>query len=148
MEMALARWDPFREMISLREAMDRLFEESFVRPPLAPLRTAGTLAVDVRETDDAFIINASVPGLKPEDLNINVVGDTVTISGEIKEETKEEEANYIYRERRFGSFTRTVTLPTSLNPDKAEAVIENGVLTLTIPKAEAAKPKAIKVKTK
>ncbi|MCD6552677.1 MAG: Hsp20/alpha crystallin family protein [Anaerolineae bacterium] len=146
--MALARWDPFREMISLREAMDRLFEESFVRPPLAPLRTAGTLAVDVRETDDAFIINASVPGLKPEDLNINVVGDTVTISGEIKEETKEEEANYIYRERRFGSFTRTVTLPTSLNPDKAEAVIENGVLTLTIPKAEAAKPKAIKVKTK
>jgi len=102
----------------------------------------------VRETDDAFIINASVPGLKPEDLNINVVGDTVTISGEIKEETKEEEANYIYRERRFGSFTRTVTLPTSLNPDKAEAVIENGVLTLTIPKAEAAKPKAIKVKTK
>ncbi len=146
--MALARWDPFREMISLREAMDRLFEESFVRPPLAPLRTGGTLAVDVRETDDAFIINASVPGLKPEDLNINVVGDTVTISGEIKEETKEEEANYIYRERRFGSFTRTVTLPTSLNPDKAEAVIENGVLTLTIPKAEAAKPKAIKVKTK
>jgi len=146
--MALARWDPFREMISLREAMDRLFEESFVRPPLTPLRTGGTLAVDVRETDDAFIINASVPGLKPEDLNINVVGDTVTISGEIKEETKEEEANYIYRERRFGSFTRTVTLPTSLNPDKAEAVIENGVLTLTIPKAEAAKPKAIKVKTK
>lgn len=146
--MALARWDPFREMISLREAMDRLFEESFVWPPLAPLRTRGTLAVDVRETDDAFIINASVPGLKPEDLNINVVGDTVTISGEIKEETKEEEASYIYRERRFGSFTRTVTLPTTLDPDKAEAVIENGVLTLTIPKAEAAKPKAIKVKTK
>ncbi len=142
--MALTQWDPFREMITLREAMDRLFEESFVRPTRAPLRTRGTLAVDVRETDDAFIINASVPGLKPEDLNISVVGDTVTISGEIKGEN----ASYIYRERRFGPFSRTLTLPAALDPDKAEATIENGILTLSLPKAEAARPKAIKVKTK
>lgn len=145
--MTLTRWDPFREMITLREAMDRLFEESFVRPTVAPARGRNTLAVDVRETDASIIITAAVPGLKPEDLNISIVGDTVTISGEMKDD-KEEKANYIYRERRFGPFNRTLTLPTPLNPDKAEAVIENGVLTLTLPKAEAAQPKAIKVKTK
>lgn len=145
--MPLKRWDPFREMITLREAMDRLFEESFVRPTVTPRRMRGTLAVDVRETSDAFVISASVPGLKPEDLNINVVGDTVTLSGEINEEAGEE-GSYIHRERRFGPFTRTLTLPTPLNPDKAEAIIENGVLTLTLPKAEEAKPKTIKIKTK
>jgi HSP20 family protein len=134
-------------MITLREAMDRLFEESFVRPTVAPMRGRDTLAVDVRETDANFIVTAAVPGLKPEDLNISIVGDTVTISGEMKED-KEEQANYIYRERRFGPFNRTLTLPTPLNPDKAEALIENGVLTLTIPKAETARPKSIKVKTK
>jgi len=146
--MAIKRWDPFREMITLREAMDRLFEESFVRPTIAPLGREGTLAVDVLETDSNFVVTASVPGLKPEDLNVSVVGDTVTISGKVKEEVKEEDARYIYRERRFGSFNRTLTLPAPLNPDKAEAVIENGILTLTLPKAEVARPKAIKVKTK
>lgn len=145
--MTLTRWDPFREMITLREAMDRLFEESFVRPPVAPARGRDILAVDVQETDANFIVTAAVPGLKPEDLNISIVGDTVTISGEMKDD-KKEQANYIYRERRFGPFNRTLTLPTPLNPDKAEALIENGVLTLTVPKAEAARSQSIKVKTK
>jgi HSP20 family protein len=145
--MVLKRWDPFREVITLREAMDRLFEESFVRPTMAPRGVGSTLAVDVWETSDAFVVSASVPGLKPEDLNIYVVGNTVTLSGEIEEEAKEE-GSYIHRERRLGPFTRTLTLSTPLNPDKAEAIIENGVLTLTLPKAEAAKPKAIEVKTK
>jgi HSP20 family protein len=145
--MIVKRWDPFREMITLREAMDRLFEESLVRPTMAPRGAGGTLAVDVWETGDAFVISASVPGLMSDDLNINVIGDTVTISGEVNEEVKEE-GSYIYRERRFGPFSRTLTLPVPLNPDKATAIIENGVLTLTLPKAETAKPKAIEVKTK
>jgi len=143
--MSLMRWDPVREMISLRDAMDRLFDESFVRP-LGPRALAGAgLAVDIEETADDYIVKASLPGLKAEDLNIHIVGDRVTISGEVREEKKEEKPNYLLQERRFGSFSRTLALPVAVDADKAEAALDNGVLTLRIPKAEEVKPKSIKV---
>jgi len=146
----LVRWEPFRDLISLREAMDRLFEESFVRPRagwLAPLG-AESLALDVYETDQDVVVKSSVPGVKPEDIDITITGDTLTIKGETKAEEKVEKANYIRQERRYGAFSRSVTLPTSIVAEQAKAEFEHGVLTLTLPKAEEVKPKSIKVKAK
>ena len=146
---SLIRWEPFEELISLREAMDRLFEESFVRPwSLWPSLWEGTVPVDMYETEDSVVVTAAVPGVKPEDIDITVTGDTLTIKGEVKAEKELEKANYICRERRYGTFSRSVSLPAGLETDKAEATFENGILRLTIPKAEHAKPKTIKVKVK
>lgn len=148
--MSIVRWEPLRDFMTLREAMDRLFEDSFVGPRRREwLRAAeATLAVDMYQTDDAAVIKTSVPGVKPDDMDITISGNTMTITGETKEEEEVKEENYIRRERRFGSFSRLVLLPEGLEPDKAEASFEEGVLTLTIPKAPETKPKVIKVKGK
>ena len=151
MSNGIVRWDPFNEMVSLRDAMSRLFEDSFIRPGAWPTSfegTAWTLPLDVIETKDDIIVKASVPGLKPEEIDISVTGGTLTIKGETKSEQKVEEGSYIRQERRYGSFQRTITLPADVVADKAKAEFESGVLTLTLPKAEEAKPKTIKVKTK
>lgn len=129
--------------------MNHLFEERFIRPTpfLAPL-AEGTLAVDVYETPEDVVVKATVPGIKPEEINISVTGDVLTIKGETKQEEKVEKANYIRQERRYGAFARSISLPTSVNAEKAEAVFENGVLTLKLPKVEEVKPKVISVKAK
>ncbi len=145
--MTIMRREPFREMISLRQALGRRFVESFIRPTAAR-PTRHMLAVDVQKLDDEFVLKTSVPGLKPENLNVSIVGDTVTLAAEIQEETEKEEANFLLKERHSGSFSRSLTLPTALNPDKAEATLEDGILTLRIPKAESVKPKPIKVKVR
>ena len=108
----------------------------------------GIVDIDMAQTDDDVIIKASVPGVNPEDLNISVTGDTLTIRGEVKEDKEIEEANYQIRERRIGSFARSVLLPSTVVADKAKAEFENGVLRLTLPKAEEVKPKTITVKAK
>ena len=146
----LVRWEPFRDLISLREAMDRLFEESVVRPRTEWLASAGagTLAVDMYETDDAIVVKSAIPGIKPEDLDISITSDTLTIKGETKFEEEIKEEHFIRQERRYGSFCRSLTIPMPVVAGKAEAKFENGILTLTLPKAEEVKPKAIKVKAK
>jgi len=146
----LTRWDPFRDLISLREAMDRLFEESFVRPSGRRLALAegGALAVDMYETDDDVVVKTALPGIDPDDVNVSITGNTLTIKGETKVQEEVEEENYVYRERRFGAYSRSLTLPAAVETDGAEAEYENGVLTLRIPKVEEAKPKAIEVKVK
>jgi HSP20 family protein len=105
-----------------------------------------SLALDVAEKDDAFIVKASVPGVPAEDVEVTLTDNVLTIKGEMKADKEINEENYHLRERRFGSFMRSVTLPTAVDADKIEAVNENGVLTLTLPKAEAVKPKKIEVK--
>lgn len=144
--MAIVRWSPFQELARVREAMDRLWEDSF--PRLAPdlWGHAGELPLDIYETPNDLVVKAVIPGVKPEDVEGNITGDTLTIRGQVKEENDVSERDYLLRERRYGAFSRTVHLPGMLKTDKAEAVFENGVLTLTIPKAEEAQPKAIKVK--
>lgn len=147
---SLIRWDPFREAMSLRNAIDRLFEESFVSPRfgwLAPLGAAD-VAIDMYETKDQVVVKAALPGIKPEQTEVTITGNTLTIRGEAKEEKEIKEENYICRERRIGAFSRSIALPDGLKTDKAEATFENGVLTLTIPKAEEKKAKTIKIKTK
>ncbi len=146
--MSIARWEPFREILTLRDAMDRLFEESFVRPRAGWLGAAGLgrLDLDIYETKDDLVVKAAVPGVRPEDVDITVTGDTLTIKGETKEETETKKGNYYRKERRYGQFARSVSLPVAVRSDKAEARFKDGVLTLTLPKAEEAKARVIKIK--
>jgi HSP20 family protein len=140
-----------REMLSLREAMDKLFEESFVGPQWRSLWSAegaSTLAMDVYETDETLVVTAPVPGLKPEEVEITIVGNTLTVQGETKAEQREEKGNYIRQEVRYGSFQRSMALPVDVQADKADAVFENGMLKLTLPKTEQVKPKSIKINVK
>jgi len=145
--MAIERWDPFHEAVSLRDAMNHLFQESVLRPGQAYSNGSGpsTLPLDVQETADAFVVQASLPGLKPEEVQITVHGEAVTIRGEHKAETKKDEGTWHLRERRSGSFQRVLSLSTPVDADRADARFEHGVLTLTLPKSEQAKPKQIKI---
>jgi len=144
--MAIERWDPFREAISLRDAMDSLLQESFVRPGGMPAQAGyAAMPLDVCEAEDEFVVKAALPGIKPEDVQITVQGDTLTIRGESKAEEEKKGERWHLRERRSGSFQRSVALSSPVDPDKARAHFEHGVLTLTMPKSEAAKPRQIKV---
>lgn len=147
---SLIRWDPFGELMSLRQAMDRLFEQSVVRPSsiISSLWEGSGVALDVYQTDTDVVVKAALPGVKPEDVEITITGDTLTIKGETKTEEEVKRENYFRQERRHGTFSRTVTLPSNLQTDKAEATFEHGVLTLTVPKAEEVRPKTIKVQAK
>jgi HSP20 family protein len=143
--MTIERWgDPFREVVSLRDAMNSLLQESFVRP-LAAATGHAALAVDVAETDNEFVVHASMPGIKPEDVQITVHGDTVTIRGEQKAQEEQKGKNWLVRERRLGVLQRSLGLTAPIDSNKANAKFEHGVLTLTLPKAEQAKPKQIKI---
>jgi HSP20 family protein len=144
----IVRWEPFNELVSLRDAMDRLFEESMVWPRSLFGPMTESLALDIYQTGDEVIVKASVPGVKPEDIDVSVVGDTLTIKGEFKEEEKVKKGDYIRRERRYGAFSRSVSLPTAVKVEQATAEFENGVLTLKFPKAEEVKAKTIEIKTK
>jgi len=144
--MSISRWEPFKEMMTLREAMDRLFEDSFVRPSRVMRQGTGAyLPLDIYTTKDAVVIRASVPGVKPDEMEITIEGDAVTLRGEIK--PPQEEGAFLLQEQRYGPFARSIELALPVQADKAEAKFENGVLTLTIPKAEEIKPKIIKVKS-
>ena len=147
---SLIRWQPFNDLISLRDAMDRLFEESFIRPSSqlpGPLGV-GDVALDIYETQDDVVVKTTVPGVKSEDLDITIAGDTLSIRGETKIEEEVKLESYIRQERRYGAFSRSVELPSGLDTDNAEATFENGVLTLRVPKLEEVKPKTVRVEAK
>ena len=143
----LTRWEPVREMMTLREAMDRLFDDAFTRPNSMSGGSV-VLPIDLYQTEEEVIVQASLPGLKLEDVHISVTADVLTLSGEYKQESDKKEATYHIREQRFGSFERAVMLPTDVQSDKAKADFENGVLTVILPKAETVKPRTISIKAK
>jgi HSP20 family protein len=140
----LTRWDPFQEMLNLRRTVDRLFDNASSDHEWQP--TQWGLAVDVVENKDDFIVKASVPGINPNDLDVSYVDDTLTIKGEVKSDNEIKEDQYHLRERRYGTFTRSITLPVKIRGDAIEAGYQNGVLTLRLPKAEEVKPKRISIK--
>ncbi|MEW6143089.1 MAG: Hsp20/alpha crystallin family protein [Chloroflexota bacterium] len=145
--MTMMKWEPFPELMSLREAMDKLFEDSFIRPSRRLLPFEGPApAIDMYQTDKEVVVKAALPGVKAEEVDIHVTDDGVTIKGERKQDKEVKRENYYYQEHRYGLFSRFVSLPTGLETDKAEAAMDDGVLTLTIPKAPGIKPRAIKVK--
>ena len=144
--MAIERWDPFREAVSLRDAMNSLFQESFVRPAgLANGEGLASLPLDVAETEEQFVVKASLPGVAPDDVQVTVRGDTLTIRGDVRSEDEKQGERWHLRERRYGAFQRTVVLGEPVDPAKAQSHYEHGVMTLTLPKAEAARPHQIKV---
>lgn len=143
--MAIERWDPFREAVSLRDAMNSLFQDSFVRPAAWAAGALTQIPLDVCENENEFVVHASLPGVKPADVQITVHGDVLTIRGETRAEEEKTGENWLLRERRVGTFQRAIGLNAPVNADKAVARFENGVLMLTLPKAEEAKPRQIKV---
>jgi HSP20 family protein len=145
----LIRWNPYRDMMVLRNTMDRLVDSDVFESPawMAP-RNWG-LALDVSENDDEFVVKASLPGVDPKDIEITYDKDVLTIKGEVKQEKEEEDEGrrYYMRERRYGNFCRSFSLPSTIKSDAIDATYESGVLTLHLPKAEEAKAKRIQVKS-
>lgn len=142
---SMSRFDPIREMITMRQAVDKMLGDTFVRGSESRGTGAWLLPMDAYFTDETIVIRADVPGLKPEEIEITLEGDTLSLRGEIKRE----EANgrkYVLLERPTGKFERTLTINTPIDADKVEAAFSNGVLTLTLPKAEAVRPRQIAVK--
>jgi HSP20 family protein len=144
----LTRFDPLGEMVSLRSAMDRLFEDSFVSP-LSWRTISGsdglTPPIDVHETPDELVVTVSLPGMKAEDVEITMTGQSLTLRGEFKADESINRDQYLYRERRFGTFSRTLQLPVRVQGERAEATFTDGILTLSIPKAEEVKPRQIRI---
>jgi HSP20 family protein len=140
----IRRVSPFGDLLSLRQAMDRLFEESFVNP-MWQFSEGQPVPLDVRADDDVVVVQAILPGVKPEEVDITVEGETLTIAGDTSVETSEQKGSMLLQEIRRGRFSRALTLPAGLEPDKATATFEDGVLTLRIPKAEAIKPRQIRI---
>ena len=144
----VVRWNPFRDMVNMRSEFDRLFDEVMDAPRLRWQEpTNWGLALDVVEDEENFMIKASVPGVDPNDLDITITDNVLTIKGEIKEDETVEQERYHLRERRFGTFARSVTLPVPVNADAIEATYEHGILNLYVPKTEEIKPKRIAIKT-
>ena len=136
----------FGDVATLRQAMDRFFDEEF-RPFgwTTGAFSGPALPLDVTHDTDSLSIEAALPGVKPEDVDITVENGTLTISGRTQDERSADEGSYLVQEIRRGSFSRSITLPQGLEPDKAEATFEHGVLKLRIPKAEQLKPRQIKI---
>jgi HSP20 family protein len=142
------RWDPFSEALSLRDAMNRLFEQAVLRPGEGARATeTGGYAppMDVHEDQDGYTIKVSLPGVKPEDVDIQWQQGMLTVSGQTSAEETREQGTWHVRERRQGRFSRSISLPDAVSADKAEASFENGVLKLHLPKAEETKPRSIQI---
>jgi HSP20 family protein len=143
----ITRWDPFRDMMQMRSNMDRMidrfFEDGFGDG--WDQQSSWNLPLDVSETGDEYLVKASLPGIKPEDVDVTFSDNTLTIKGEMRQEEEKEESRYHLRERRYGSFSRTLTLPRGINGDNIKASFDNGVLTLHLPKSEEVKPKKINI---
>ncbi|MEO0092573.1 MAG: Hsp20/alpha crystallin family protein [candidate division WOR-3 bacterium] len=143
----LLPWDPFKEITDLRKKLDQFFE---FRPRsrrgfLAPLTEEFYPAVDVYDKKDSIVLKAEIPGVDKKDISISISEDEITIKGEVKREEEVKEQDYYRCERAYGSFSRTIPLPTAVDKEKAKATYKDGVLVVTLPKSEAAKPKEIKV---
>jgi HSP20 family protein len=144
----LTRWEPERELATLRRAFDRFFGEPFEPRFMLPGRLDQfEPAVDVAEDETAYTIKAAMPGVKPEEVEVTLHNNVLTLKGEAKADKEIQEENYTVRERRYGSFMRSLTLPTVVKAEAIEAQHEDGVLTVRLPKMEEDKPKKIAVKT-
>jgi HSP20 family protein len=144
----IMRFEPMREMVTLREAMDRLFDDAFMRPSTLTGGNWQAPAVDMYQTDDEIIVKAALPGIKADEVQISVTGEVLTLKGEVKQEEETKEKAYHIREQRWGAFERTIMLPTDVVADQAQADFEDGILMIRLPKAEEVRPKTITVKAK
>lgn len=148
---ALTRWNPNRELTSMRDVVDRLFDDGFFRPfrLFGDLGTGfGTgISMDIYEDGDNYVVEAALPGVNPEDVDITLQRNTVSIKGRLPETQAQEGRNYLLRELSGGEFVRTVTLPVEVNADQVNATFKHGMLHLILPKAAAYQAKRIQVKS-
>ena len=144
--MNIIKYDPFREMRSLQDEVNRLFASSFSRGDNDLMRGAWSPSVDIFENQNEIVLEAELPGMKPEEVEISIENNVLTIHGERKFEKKDENDNFHRVERSYGSFTRSFTLPPTVRSENAQAEFENGVLRLTLAKREEAKPRRIEIK--
>jgi HSP20 family protein len=142
----MTRSDPFGEVVSLRDAVNQLLADSVVAPFSSVMRTTTMMPVDLYETDEAFVVKAFMPGITADQLNISIEQNIVTIHGEPKAD-QWENMRPILIETNLGAFTRKFMLPGTIDADKVQAELDNGVLTLTLPKAETHKPRKIQIKS-
>ncbi len=142
----VTRWDPLRDMITMRQAVDRMLDETFARGTETRGTGAWLLPMDAYITDEAIVIRADVPGIKPEEIEITLEGDTLAIRGEIRRED-DSQRKYVLLERPTGKFERTLNINTPIDHERVEASFKDGVLTLTLPKADTIKPRQITVKS-
>jgi HSP20 family protein len=140
----LTRWDPFRDMVSMRRMMDRLIDQSLTGEGEST-QADWTLPLDVVEQEGEYIVKASLPGVKLDDIDVTFDKGLLTIKSEIKEESEKEQGQYHLRERRWGSFSRSISLPSTVEADKINAEYMDGILTLHLPKSEEVKPKRIAI---
>lgn len=147
--MELVPWRPFGELSSFRGEMDKLWDRFLgERPFFKEFSEGWTPSVDISETDDNLLVKAELPGLEAKDVNVSISGELLTIKGEKKKEKEEKDERHHYVERYSGSFQRSFRLPVNIQSDKVEASFKKGVLTVTLPKSEEAKKKAIEIKVK
>ena len=142
----VTRWDPLRDMITMRQAVDRMLDDTFARGSETRGTGAWLLPMDAYITEEAIVIRADVPGIQPEELEITLEGDTLAIRGEIRRE-EDSQRKYVLLERPIGKFERTLNINTPIDHEQVEASFKDGVLTLTLPKADAVKPRQITVKS-
>ena len=146
--MSIMRWRPRRDLLSIRDDMNHLFDNFFTgwpEPRKGLLEGEWAPSIDVSETDDEITVTAELPGVKQEEVDITIADDVLTLKGEKKEEKEVKEKNYHRIERSYGSFQRSISLPAGVQADKATATYKDGVLIIAVPKAEEAKPKQIKI---
>ena len=148
--MLPVRWEPGRETLRLGRLVDRMMRHAFEPFGSWPALWDGHIrpALDIYETPEHMVVKATVPGINREDIEVKVAGNALVIRGETKEERDNKEEHYLLRERRHGAFHRAVVLPEGLDTDKTEAVFEDGILTVTLPKTEKAKARNVEVKVK
>ena len=143
----IRRWEPIREVMTLREAMDQLFNDAFTSST-GTSKVASAPLVDVYQTDDDIVVKATLPGFSKDDVDITLTENVLTLRGSLEKEEESEGKSYYIREQSYGSFERSLRLPVDVDLKKVEALFENGILTVTLPKAEAVKPKSIMIKAK
>ncbi len=139
------RYDPARQMMSLRQMMDRLFEDAFIMPREGQVPSQDSAPLNVYEEGDNLVVEAQMPGVRPEDVEITAEGGMLTIRGHTKAEQERKDRNYLIREHREGIFVRSLRLPETVDADRAQASFDNGVLRLTFPKSAQAKPRRIAI---
>ena len=147
--MSVSRWDPFQDLLSIQDEMNQLFTRAFGQQ--RPSESSGTQrmwapALDISERKDAYVVAVEVPGMKPEELDITLEDGLLTIQGERRFTQESTDQQWHRVERRYGSFRRSITLPSQVQADRIEASFDNGVLEVVVPKAEEARPKKITVR--
>lgn len=147
MATSVIRWDPFRNLSGLQEQVNRLFESSFRGQPDESALTTWAPSVDIYETENELVLKADLPEVAEKDIDVHVENNMLTVRGERKFEQKVKEENYLRVERAYGSFSRSFSLPNTVDTEAIKAEYKNGVLTVTMPKRAESKPKQVRITT-